>query len=148
MGKYSLKYCLILLFENIQRSNNYDLMIYPFCSTRWSIFHWPRAKTFCPWQKSSSAYRTNVLLLLMWVGNFGAILADSGFYRKDSIKLHLEHRIEIGRRATLVGAFVVCTTSVKHRRTTAGSNPRFQSRPKLLVTGYRHINSRTLAQKK
>ena len=44
-----------------------------------------------------------------------------------------DHRIEIGRRATLVGAFVVCTTSVKHRRTTAGSNPRFQSRPKLLV---------------
>ena len=63
-----------------------------------------------------------------------------------TVKPH--HRIEIGRRATLVGAFVVCTTSVKHRRTTAGSNPRFQSRPKLLVTGYRHINSRTLAQKK
>ena len=59
-----------------------------------------------------------------------------------------QHRIEIGRRATLVGAFVVCTTSVKHRRTTAGSNPRLQSRPKLLVTGYRHINSRTLAQNK
>ena len=34
---------------------------------------------------------------------------------------------------TIVGAFVVCTTSVEHRRTTAGSNPRFQSRPKLLA---------------
>ena len=53
-----------------------------------------------------------------------------------------------GKYIPFYSTFVVCTTSVKHRRTTAGSNPRFQSRPKLLVTGYRHINSRTLAQSK